>query len=72
MPEQFVCDACHERQPVDLWCPEGSSRGASVCVCCCRCVIHWTDDPGGIAVFAGTPLTWRGLHESPWRMRRHT
>lgn len=46
---------------------------------CCRCCPHCqaetaalVDDPGGIAVFAGTPLQWRGLDGRARRARRHT
>lgn len=46
---------------------------------CCRCCPHCraetppvVDEPEGRAVFSGSPLTWRGLHDSPSRARRNT
>lgn len=61
MPEQFVCDACATRHHLDLLCPGSLRRQGCLCVRCCGCDVHRLDDPGGIAVFAGTPLTWRGF-----------
>lgn len=71
MPEAFVCDACSERLHLELLCTEGSNAVSLYCMRCCQCDGHRVDDPGGHAVLAGTPLTWRGLHDSEHRTRRH-
>lgn len=71
MPEQFICDACHERHLLEMWCMQGPDGQRVLCMRCCRCPSHWSDDPGGRAVF-DRAMTWCGLHASESRTRRHT
>jgi hypothetical protein len=72
MPDHFGCDACASLQPLDLLCHTTHTQRTLLCLRCCQCAEHALDaDPGGRVVFSGSPLTWRGLHDSPSRMRRH-
>lgn len=59
IPQHFTCDVCAASQHVDLLCVASSTAHDLLCVHCCPC--HLVDDPGGVAVFAGEPLRWRGL-----------
>lgn len=49
MPEHFVCDACHARQPLDLLC--AARMDWIVCVHCCQCEIHRVDDIDGTVIW---------------------
>lgn len=71
MPQHFVCDACQERQHVDLLCTTTSDAVSLYCVRCCTCPVHSSHDLDGTVVFDNT-MTWRGLHDSPSRARRNT
>jgi hypothetical protein len=66
MPEQFVCDACQERQTWDLRCTPTASDLTLWCVYCCHCTEHDVSDVPGQVIFP-----WRLLHQSESRARRH-
>jgi hypothetical protein len=74
MPQFFVCDACTERQHLDVLCTATASPAQLLCGRCCGCSGHRRDDPGGIAVFAAQAgrLTWCGLDGRAGRARKHT
>jgi hypothetical protein len=72
--DTFYCATCYQYRYVELLCRDASTLDGLSCVRCCACPQHGDPDPGGRAVFALTHgrLTWRGLHTSEHRTRRHT
>jgi hypothetical protein len=59
---------------IDLLCSVTARPDTLRCVGCCGCLQHGeAADPGGRCVFAPAQgrLTWRGLHTSEHRTRRH-
>lgn len=69
MPEQFICDACHERHLLEMWCMQGPDGQRVLCMRCCRCPSHWSDDPGGTVIWKPPERPWVNLDE---RARRHS
>lgn len=69
---KFFCPGCETSLDPRTACP--GHRDVRVnpddwlvcCLCCPHCQAERmaaVDDPAGRAVFAGSPLTWRGLHD---------